>query len=837
MHFKTPNPSKFILTLAAGVIASLLLFWALPSGPNVASVHAQASDTPTPEATSEQGEESGVQNLPSLEGKLSPPKYPDMDSGLNHIVQQVETGQFTAHAASANAPLHQEESVAGTLYMTEGFIETIVEFLKDNDASPRNIGVDYIEAYVPVSLLVEASDAATPSPEPPPIQGICLSGTAITGGDENPGLVSDCETLLLAENTLAGSGGLNWSVDIPIEDWDGVVIGGTPRRITELILDTRELTGTIPAEVANLSELTYLNLSHNRLTGSIPSELGDLSNLTELWLSENQLSGGIPPTLGGLTQLRWLTLFHNQLSGEIPSELGNLSELRSLYLNENRLTGDIPAELGNLSSLETLHLQNNQLTGCVPDSLRDVPDNRFAELGLPFCGDIEEPSPVPTVTPSPTATAVPTPSPKPPVFDHCIEPLTDSGPVTGIWARDCVSMHLERDGSYARFYAFELLEGSDVVVTLESTVDTYLYLREGIGKDGPIVDEDDDDNDNNFNLNSSTDSGIMTSLDAGSYTIEATTYAAGEGGEFTLVVEGVSLMDTPVPTPTATVVPITPIPPPSRPPGEISIGADHACAIFEGTTIECWGTSDFVGSTNHISIDGRYVAVSSGANHTCGLVENGVINCWGANNYGQLNTPALSASTRYTAVGSGTNHTCALIADGSIICWGANQVGQATPPTGGVFTAIHSGYDSSCALRSDGEYVCWGAVERNLAPSPIPTPVLPPTPPPIRTPDTDRAALVALYDATGGTNWTNSSNWTSDSHLSQWHGVSIDASGRVTSLILEGNGLQGSLPQELGHLTQLQELGLGFNGLTGTLPPELGCVDISFQPYESADKV
>ena len=848
--------------------------------------------------------------------------------------------------------------------------------------------------------------------------GDCSNGVAVPNPRANAGLVSDCETLLVVESTLAGSGGLNWSTDIPIEDWDGVVVDGTPRRITRLNLHTREFTGTIPAELANLSELTYMNLSHNRLTGrvplelgnlsnlsvlylsvnqlngSIPSELGDLSNLTELWLSENQLSGEIPAELGALTNLHLLFLWHNQLSGEIPSVLGNLSELRSLnlsvnqltgeipaelgnlsellslHLNENRLTGEIPAELGNLSSLESLRLRNNQLTGCVPDSLRDVPDNDYAELGLPFCGDVEEPTPVPTITPTPTPTVVPTPEPSPtdpclesltdsspvtgfwagdcvslhperdgsyarfyafellessdlvvtlestvdtylylregigkdgPIVDEndddndnnfdlnsstdsgilasldagsytieattyaaeeggeftlvvqglpptdtlvptptptvvptpepsptdpCLESLTDSSPVTGFWAGDCVSLHPERDGSYARFYAFELLESSDLVVTLESTVDTYLYLREGIGKDGPIVDENDDDNDNNFDLNSSTDSGILASLDAGSYTIEATTYAAEEGGEFTLVVQGLPPTDTLVPTPTPTVVPITPIPTPTPVSesrwGGVSIGADHACAIFGGTTIECWGTSDFVRSTGYISIAGRYVAVSSGANHTCGLVENGLINCWGVNNYGQSNAPAVSASTRYTAVSSGANHTCALVADGSINCWGANQVGQATPPTSGVFTAIHSGYDSSCALRSDGEYVCWGAVERNPAPSPIPTPVPSPTPQPIHTPETDRAALVALYDATGGTNWTNSSNWTSDSHLSQWHGVSTDAAGRVTTLILEGNGLRGSLPQELGNLTQLQQLGLGFNGLTGTLPPELG---------------
>ena len=408
---------------------------------------------------------------------------------------------------------------------------------------------------------------------------------------------------------------------------------------------------------------------------------------------------------------------------------------------------------------------------------------------------------------------IPTPSPT----DPCIKWLTEEGPILGSWAGDCVSLHPDRDGSYARFYAFELLEDSDLGITLESTVDTYLYLREGIGKDGPIVDEDDDDNSDNFNLSSDTDSGILASLSAGSYMIEATTYTAGDGGNHTLFVHGLLSVATPAPTPTPTVVPITPTPSPNTPPLEISIGADHACAIFRGTVIECWGASEFARGTSYISGSGGYVAVSSGANHFCGLTENGIINCRGANEYGQLNVPALPASLGYTAVSSGANHTCALVIDGSINCWGANQLGQAIPPTDGAFEEIFSGYDSSCAVRSDGESVCWGAVERNPAPFPVPSA----TPPPIRTPETDRAALVALYDATGGTNWTESSNWTSDSPLNQWHGVTTDASGRVTVLILEGNGLRGSLRQELGNLTKLQDLRLGFNELTGAIPPEL----------------
>ena len=118
---------------------------------------AQTAATPTPVPTAEQPGDSGDQQFPSLEGKLNPPQYPNMDSHLNRIFERVQTGQFTAQTAAANAPIHREESVAVTLYVTEGYAQDLWDWLEESGASPRNIGIDYIEAYVPVSLLPEAS--------------------------------------------------------------------------------------------------------------------------------------------------------------------------------------------------------------------------------------------------------------------------------------------------------------------------------------------------------------------------------------------------------------------------------------------------------------------------------------------------------------------------------------------------------------------------------------------------------------------------------------------------------------------------------------------------------
>ena len=88
---------------------------------------------------------------------------------------------------------------------------------------------------------------------------------------------------------------------------------------------------------------------------------------------------------------------------------------------------------------------------------------------------------------------------------------------------------------------------------------------------------------------------------------------------------------------------------------------------------------------------------------------------------------------------------------------------------------------------------------------------------------TDRAALVALYNSTGGASWTDKTNWGSTEVLANWFGVYTDSSGRVTTLYLTtntcgGNNLVGTLPAALGNLDQMQYLYLCGNRLRGTIP-------------------
>ena len=112
--------------------------------------------------------------------------------------------------------------------------------------------------------------------------------------------------------------------------------------------------------------------------------------------------------------------------------------------------------------------------------------------------------------------------------------------------------------------------------------------------------------------------------------------------------------------------------------------------------------------------------------------------------------------------------------------------------------------------------------------------------------ETDREALVVVFNATDGPTWDNSGYWNSMRPLGEWPGVTVDEEGRVvqlglqfpettvveippelgnlaklTTLNIRGAQVTGAIPAELGHLSHLQELALGHR-LCGAIPAELG---------------
>ncbi len=113
-----------------------------------------------------------------------------------------------------------------------------------------------------------------------------------------------------------------------------------------------------------------------------------------------------------------------------------------------------------------------------------------------------------------------------PVEDNCLETVSAKGIVTGAWNSDCLSFN--RTGSHARYYLFTLDTDSEVFITLESEdTNAYLYVQKGAGTTGE-----------SFRSQGSPDrySRIEDWFAAGTYTIEAATYEAGQSGSFTLSV-------------------------------------------------------------------------------------------------------------------------------------------------------------------------------------------------------------------------------------------------------------------------------------------------------------
>ena len=92
-------------------------------------------------------------------------------------------------------------------------------------------------------------------------------------------------------------------------------------------------------------------------------------------------------------------------------------------------------------------------------------------------------------------------------------------------------------------------------------------------------------------------------------------------------------------------------------------------------------------------------------------------------------------------------------------------------------------------------------------------------------------ALYTFYNSTNGNNWRTNckSNWNFQSNNSQpcseqnpWYGITCNHHCQITELNLPFCNLQGTIPTDLGNLTNMTYFYLSFNSLTGTIPTELG---------------
>ncbi len=108
----------------------------------------------------------------------------------------------------------------------------------------------------------------------------------------------------------------------------------------------------------------------------------------------------------------------------------------------------------------------------------------------------------------------------------------------------------------------------------------------------------------------------------------------------------------------------------------------------------------------------------------------------------------------------------------------------------------------------------------------------------------ERSALMALFEATGGSSWTQNDNWlqapgtfNDPGTECSWFGVECDGADRVIRLSLEGNGLDGSIPPQIGQLGNLETLDLRNNQLQGEIPTEVGLLGQLQNLYLAANQL
>ena len=89
-------------------------------------------------------------------------------------------------------------------------------------------------------------------------------------------------------------------------------------------------------------------------------------------------------------------------------------------------------------------------------------------------------------------------------------------------------------------------------------------------------------------------------------------------------------------------------------------------------------------------------------------------------------------------------------------------------------------------------------------------------------PQVERDALIALYNSTDGANWSDNTGWLGAVGTEcTWEGVTCGG-GHVEEVRMWFNQLSGSIPPELGSLSNLVDLSMRGNQLSGSIPPELG---------------
>ena len=550
--------------------------------------------------------------------------------------------------------------------------------------------------------------------------------------------------------------------------------GGANWTRRENWLTDRPLREWVGVTVDTHGRVIGLSLRDNDLAGAVPSELGSLTNLKFLRLDENDLTGPIPPELGSLTNLESLNLHGNDLTGPIPSELGSLVNLNSLWLGENSLTGPIPPELGLLTKLTNLSLRANNLTGPIPSELDSLIN--LESLGLD----------------SNNLTG-----PIPPELGS----LTNLGSLF-LNGNNLTGPIPSKFGSLTNLRTL-WLGNNNLTGVIPSELGSLVNLRSLIL--------------NGNNLTGSIPSELGSLVKLRSLSLSGNNLTGPIPSELASLVnlESLSLFDNRL---TGTV--------PSAFLGmdmlrRFSFDSNDGLCVPEDTNFLRWARGieffegEFCNDSDRAGLEALYEATGgSGWMDSTGWKSDVALGEWYGVSVDSLGRVTALDLSRNGLEGQLPRHLGRLsqLTEFNI---GGNALSGRLPMSLSLLLLLREFRyaDTDLCVPVEESFRIWlDAIPLHEGTGVECAPL------------SDRDFLVALYDATGGENWTQSENWLTERPLGEWSGVDADGDGRVIGLSLRNNNLTGPIPPELGALVHLKSLDLAFNELTGAIPPELGAL-------------
>ncbi len=599
-----------------------------------------------------------------------------------------------------------------------------------------------------------------------------------------------------------------------------------------------------------------LNLSFNNLKGTLPPELGDLTRVTQLILNDNGLTGQVSSELGNLVNLQTLSLSNNpELTGGIPEPFGDLSALRTLHLHDTGMSGEVPGSLGDLSNLESLQLPAPL---CLPKDLsRLVPNTIGAEIdgwGHLYCREWEALAALYEATDG------------------------DNWKNNDNWlsSQPFSTWHGTTWRSRSLNLSFNNLKGTLPPELGDLTRVTQLVLNDN-GLTGQVPSEL--GNLVNLQTLSLSNNPGLTGCVPASFQSRLTSVSLDEAQSCT---EGTSPArvgqpDTGTPTTTSGTDPATPGTPTTKPgtdPGQpgtpttpvtdpVTPGTPTTqpetdrpalVALYHATGgEEHWNVKWPVDSDPGDAPISGWWGVATGGD---GLVTE--LDLTGNKLTGPVPAVELARLSGLKKVSLGENGLTGPIPAALGDLSGLEWLGLSD---NGLTGSIPRGLARLAGLRhlflSDNKltgiipvelgglsalqtlYITGNPMYRNAVGNIVGC--IPEGLKDVQRGDleqfrnelnlnycthslahSDRAALMALYNAAGGRNWKAKLNWGSDRPIGDWHGVTIDADSRVTGLDLRDNNLSGIISWELGSLANLEVLDLSRNNLKSGIPKELG---------------